>query len=130
MACNRSKTGRILAIAIRSLTASVTTAQTINDILVDALAPIRLDVIDESHRHNVPAGAESHFKLVIVTDAFEGKSLVARHRSINRLLVEQLEGSVHALGLHTHTPEEWAARGEQVPASPPCRGGSKAEKGH
>ena len=102
-------------------------ATTINDILVDSLAPVRLDVIDESHRHNVPEGAESHFKLVIVADAFEGKTLVARHRVINGLLAQQLAGSVHALGLHTHTPGEWEARGEHVPASPPCRSGSRAE---
>ncbi len=108
----------------------MSTAQTIHDILVDSLSPLRLDVIDESHQHNVPPGAESHFKLVVVSDVFEGKSLVARHRMINGLLAEQLAGSVHALGLHTHTPDEWAARGEQVPASPPCRGGSKAEGGH
>jgi BolA protein len=104
----------------------VSVAITINDILVDSLAPVHLDVIDESHRHNVPEGAESHFKLVIVADAFEGKTLVARHRVINTLLAQQLAGPVHALGLHTHTPEEWQARGESVPASPPCRGGGAA----
>lgn len=104
-------------------------ADQINDLVVDALAPIRLDVIDESHRHNVPEGAESHFKLVIVSDAFEGEGLVARHRRVNRLLAAQLDGPVHALGLHTHTPAEWAARGESVPPSPPCRGGSKRESG-
>ena len=102
-------------------------ATEINDILVEALAPVRLDVIDESHRHNVPAGAESHFKLVIVSDAFDGQGLVARHRGVNRLLAEQLAGPVHALGLHTHTPEEWEARGGNVPASPPCRGGARRE---
>ena len=102
-------------------------AAEINDLLVDALAPRRLDVIDESHRHNVPPGAESHFKLVIVADAFEGEGLVARHRRVNRLLADQLAGPVHALGLHTHTPAEWSARGESVPASPPCRGGAKRE---
>ena len=101
----------------------MTVANQINDIVVDALSPVRLDVIDESHRHNVPPGAESHFKLVIVSDAFEGEGLVARHRRVNRLLADQLAGPVHALGLHTHTPEEWRARGESVPASPPCRGG-------
>lgn len=102
-------------------------ADRINDTLVEALAPLRLDVLDESHRHNVPPGAESHFKVTIVSDAFEGDSLVARHRRVNRLLADELQGPVHALGLHTHTPREWAARGESVPASPPCRGGSAAE---
>jgi len=105
----------------------VSIASKINDLVVDALSPVRLDVIDESHRHNVPAGGESHFKLVVVSSAFEGEGLVARHRRLNRLLAEQLAGPVHALGLHTHTPEEWAARGESVPVSPPCRGGSRPD---
>jgi len=105
----------------------VSVATEINDIVVDALAPVRLDVIDESHRHNVPSGAESHFKLVIVSEAFAGEGLLARHRRVNRLLADQLSGPVHALGLHTHTPEEWRARGESVPPSPPCRGGAKRE---
>ena len=101
-------------------------ASEINDIIVDALQPVRLDVIDESHRHNVPEGAESHFKLVIVSNVFDGRGLVDRHRMVNKLLAQQLAGHVHALGLHTHTVAEWTQRGEQVPASPPCRGGSKA----
>lgn len=102
-------------------------ASHIHDTLVAALAPLRLDVVDESHRHNVPAGSESHFKLTIVSDAFAEQSMVARHRSVNKLLADQLAGPVHALGLHTHTPAEWAARGQSVPASPPCRGGSAAQ---
>lgn len=104
-------------------------ATQIHDTLVDALSPLRLDVIDESHRHNVPAGGESHFKLVIVAEAFEGKGLVARHREVNRLLAAELAGPVHALGLHTHTPAEWLARGESVPPSPPCRGGERRGTG-
>ena len=102
-------------------------ASQIHDTLVAALSPLRLDVVDESHRHNVPSGSESHFKLTIVSEAFADQSMVARHRSVNKLLAHQLTGPVHALGLHTHTPAEWAARGQSVPASPPCRGGSAAE---
>lgn len=104
-------------------------ASEIHDAVVEAFAPVHLDVINESDQHNVPPGSESHFKLVIVSDTFEGQGLVARHRSVNKLLGAQLEGPVHALGLHTHTAEEWAARGGTVPASPPCRGGMKRESG-
>lgn len=102
----------------------MSTAQTINDILVDALKPVYLDVINESDQHNVPKGSESHFKVVIVSDDFNGETLIKRHRSVNKLMAELLAGSIHALSLHTHTPEEWTARGGEVPASPPCRGGS------
>lgn len=92
--------------------------------LQTALQPQHLEVINESNNHNVPPGSESHFKLVVVTDEFKGKQLVARHRIINKLLASELAGPVHALALHTLTPEEWAATGS-APASPPCMGGSK-----
>jgi BolA family transcriptional regulator, general stress-responsive regulator len=102
-------------------------ATEINDIVVSDLAPVRLDVINESHMHNVPAGSESHFKLVIVSDAFSGKPLIARHRVVNKLLESQLKNDIHALSMHTYTPDEWEARGGDVPASPPCLGGKARE---
>lgn len=88
-------------------------------------APLHLAVENESHMHNVPAGSESHFRVVLVTEAFDGKPLVQRHRAVNRALAEQLQGAVHALALHTMTPEEWFDKGGSAPASPPCLGGGK-----
>lgn len=102
-------------------------ASEINDIVVQALAPIRLDVINESHMHNVPEGSESHFKLVVVSDAFEGDTLIKRHRKINKLLSAQLENDIHALSMHTYTTGEWRERGGEVPDSPPCLGGKARE---
>ncbi len=99
----------------------------INDLVVQELTPIRLDVLNESHMHNVPANSETHFKLVIVSEAFDGLSLIARHRTVNKLLAEQLQNGVHALSMHTYTSEEWAKRGGEVPTSPPCMGGKAAE---
>ncbi|QKT03267.1 BolA family transcriptional regulator [Ectothiorhodospiraceae bacterium 2226] len=90
----------------------------------EALHPQHLEVINESDNHNVPPGSESHFKLVVVSEAFAGKPLVARHRQINAVLAQELREDVHALALHTLTPEEWAARGG-APTSPPCLGGGK-----
>lgn len=101
----------------------MTTAETIEQKIRDALQPAHLDVINESHRHSVPANSETHFKLVIVSESFSDQSLVNRHRSINKLLAEQLSGGVHALALHTMTPDEWTARQHDVPDSPDCRGG-------
>lgn len=98
-----------------------------NDIRVklqSALQPQHLEVINESNNHNVPPGSESHFKVVIVSTEFNQKQLVARHRIINKILAAELAGPIHALALHTLTPEEWAATGT-APASPPCMGGSK-----
>ena len=100
-----------------------TVRASIADKLSVGLAPVHLEVLDESHMHNVPAGSESHFRVRVVTAAFEGKRLVQRHREVNSLLVELLQGPVHALALETHTPEEWEARGGAVAESPPCLGG-------
>ncbi|WP_445400371.1 BolA family protein [Zobellella sp. An-6] len=87
----------------------------------EALAPQHLEVINESYMHRVAPGSETHFKLVVVSDRFEGQRLLARHRALNSLLAEELAGGVHALALHTLTPAEWQARGG-VPDSPACRG--------
>ena len=100
--------------------------QRIQSKLQTELSPLHLEVIDESHMHSVPEGAESHFKLVVVSEAFAGKGLVNRHRQVNRLLSDELQGGLHALALHTMTPEEWFEKGGAVPASPECMGGSKA----
>ena len=105
----------------------MTIADQINDIIVDSLAPLRLDVINESHQHNVPKGSESHFKLLIISDDFAGKNLITRHRSVNNLLSDLLKNEIHALSMHTHTPQEWHDRGESVPESPPCMGGKARE---
>lgn len=92
----------------------------------EALAPLHLEVVDESHMHSVPEGAESHFKLLVVSERFAGQGLVARHRTLNRLLREEFAGGLHALALHTWTPEEWFEKGGSAPESPLCLGGSKA----
>ncbi|MBK5967514.1 MULTISPECIES: BolA family protein [Thiorhodovibrio] len=99
----------------------------IEEILSQQTAPEHLAVIDESHMHAVPAGAESHFKLVVVSEAFAGESLIKRHRRINGLLREEFDQGLHALAIHAFTPAEWRERGQDAPASPKCRGGSKAK---
>ena len=97
--------------------------QTIINKLEKALSPQHLEVIDESHMHNVPDGSESHFKVVIVSDEFNDKMLVARHRLVNRALEQELKGQIHALALHAMTMEEWFEKGKAA-ESPPCEGGS------
>jgi BolA protein len=99
--------------------------------LREALAPRHLEVLDESGRHAVPPGSESHFRLRIVASVFEGRRLLDRHRLVNRLLAAELEAGVHALALETLTPAEWtardgaAARGRAGRESPPCLGGDR-----
>jgi BolA protein len=87
-----------------------------------AFDPVFLEVVDESYRHNVPAGSESHFKVVLVSDRFAGERFLNRHRLIYGVLTEELAGSVHALALHTYTHKEWEGLQDTVVASPPCRG--------
>ena len=93
--------------------------------LTKGLQPSHVDEINESNNHNVPPGSESHFKVMIVTDAFEGKMLVARHRMINDILADELQHKIHALALHTYTPAEWEEVNGNAPPSPPCLGGGK-----
>lgn len=98
--------------------------QEIHDLLVDAFAPVELQVINESSGHNVPPGSETHFKVVIVSERFEGDGLVAKHRKVHGALAAPLEAGVHALSIVAHTPAQWSEKGGVIPASPPCRGGA------
>jgi BolA protein len=91
-----------------------------------ALAPAHLEVRNESGMHNVPPGAESHFKVVVVSAAFAGQPPVVRHRLVNTAVRDELRDRVHALSISAFTPEEWRERGGSVRESPECRGGSKA----
>ncbi len=76
------------------------------------LAPAHLDVIDESHLHAGHAGArpggETHYRLDIVSAAFEGKSRVERHRLVNGLLAPAFARGLHALAMRARTPTEAA----------------------
>ena len=101
--------------------------QTIEEKIRNALDLVHLEVINESHMHSVPPGSESHFKLVIVSPAFETLNRVQRHQTVNGLLAEELAGPVHALSMETHTAGEWQQRGGQRMQSPACHGGSKAD---
>lgn len=93
--------------------------------LTQAFAPSHLNVINESFMHNVPPGSESHFKLVIVSDKFEGARLIARHRQVNQVLADELANHIHALSMHTYTADEWKEQNQIAPDSPMCLGGSK-----
>jgi BolA protein len=95
--------------------------------VAEALAPAHLDVINESHMHSVPPGSESHFKLVIVSDRFDGLSRVKRHQTVNGILAKELSEDIHALSMETLTAEEWERRGHTTFDSPACLGGGKAD---
>lgn len=99
--------------------------QQIEQKIQQALQPDFLEVINESHMHNVAPNSESHFKVTVVSEQFKGKMLIARHRQINGILSEELNGQIHALALHTMTPDEYMERAGKVADSPQCMGGGK-----
>lgn len=92
----------------------MTVAETIRRILTDALAPDRLEIIDDSHRHVGHAGArpegETHFTVEIVAAQFAGRSRVDRQRLVYAALADLMRERVHALALRTLTPDEDRAR--------------------
>ena len=92
-------------------------AETIKQKLQRAFASVSVEVIDESHRHEGHAGArpggESHFRIRVVSAAFEGLTRVARQRAVNDVLKSELRGPVHALAMTTLTPKEAAAEGRE-----------------
>lgn len=93
--------------------------------LTDTFEPSYLSVVNESYMHNVPVGSESHFKVVIVSEKFEGLRLIARHRQVNQTLAEELSNHIHALSMHTYTEQEWQQHNQIAPDSPMCMGGDK-----
>ncbi|SMF07926.1 transcriptional regulator, BolA protein family [Alteromonadaceae bacterium Bs31] len=95
--------------------------------LQESLEPSYLELLNESHMHAVPENSETHFKLTLVSDKFEGLAPVKRHQMIYALLETQMSNGVHALALHLYTPAQWAKRQESSPESPQCMGGSKAQ---
>ncbi|GAM69910.1 cell division protein BolA [Vibrio sp. JCM 19236] len=84
--------------------------QTIERKLNQTFSPHHLQVINESHMHNVPPGSESHFKVVIVSDKFDDLRLIARHRLVNSALSDEFAQGLHALSMHTLTKDEWSEK--------------------
>ncbi|MFT5887625.1 MAG: BolA protein [Zhongshania sp.] len=108
---------------------AVSVQDTIHSKIQSALQPSHLEVTNESYMHSVPPNSETHFKLVIVAEAFSTQRKVARQQKVYQLLAEELAGPVHALAMHTYSPDEWQQRAAAAPVSPDCLGGSKREQG-
>ncbi|MGA1207631.1 MAG: BolA family protein [Litorivicinaceae bacterium] len=90
------------------------------------LQPSHFELANESHGHNVAKGSETHFRAVIVSDAFSGQSRVKRHQQVYQAATEALSQGVHALAMQCFTPEEWAQSPLRL-TSPPCHGGMKKD---
>ena len=98
-------------------------AATIETKLTAELSPERLRIDNDSSRH-AGLASESHFRLIVVAEAFDGCSLVARQRLVYACLADELAGPVHALQMKCLTPAEYqAADGDVTLQAPPCGGG-------
>jgi len=102
----------------------MTMQQTIESRLNSSFSIEHLAIENESHLHNVAPGSELHFKVTIVSEDFSELMLIKRHRLVNKALQQELQ-NIHALALHTMTPDEWVSRAGRVADSPQCRGGGK-----
>lgn len=85
-------------------------AEQIDQILTQALKPVEIQVVDESHLHAGHAGArpegETHFSVRVVSEAFRGKSRIECHRMINECLANLLHNRVHALRIKASSPDD------------------------
>ena len=83
--------------------------EAIRERLQAALAPQALDVVDESHKHAGHEGARDgrgHFAVRVVSAAFEGEHLLARHRRVYDALGTLMQTDIHALSLKAQAPSE------------------------
>jgi BolA family transcriptional regulator, general stress-responsive regulator len=82
----------------------------IRESLMLALRPTRLDLVNESDLHaghrSSPGSGESHFRVLVVSERFQGKSRIERHRMVNEALATELREGVHALAIKALAPGE------------------------
>ena len=101
--------------------------------LTQAFSPTLLRVVDDSARHAGHAGAqpggETHYNVLLVSEAFRGMSRVARSRAVHAALEAEFAGGMHALSLMLRTPEEAASRSSRrANSSVWCRHRSQSGK--
>ena len=94
--------------------------------LLQQCSPSHLEILNESSGHGgYFPGKESHFKVVIVSEAFEGLRLVQRHQKVYAAAGDLLAPNrIHALAIHAYLPQEWQG---QAPDSPECAHAPKSE---
>ncbi|HEX9473011.1 MAG TPA: BolA family protein [Steroidobacteraceae bacterium] len=85
-----------------------TRVERIKALLHERLHPVQLQIRDDSAAHagHVGGGGKGHFRVLIVSEVFSGKTLVQRHRLVHDALAPLLESDIHALVLRTRSPDE------------------------
>lgn len=110
--------------SLSATTAQFPVAEAIRTKLQETFQPVHLEVINESHMHNVPKNSETHFKVVVVSTKFDKIRMpLQRHRLVNGTLQAELDGPVHALSIVAKSPAQWDASSGVIPPSPNCQGG-------
>jgi len=83
--------------------------------LEQAFAPVHFELLDDSQSHAGHPGAVQsgggHFYATIVSEAFEGKSLVARHRLVYQALGDLMNAEIHAFSMKVFSPSEYQSKG-------------------
>lgn len=92
--------------------------------LISSFSPLHLEVLNESYKHKVPEGSETHFKIQIVSKSFDNLNLIARHRLIYSCLDVELKTGVHALALDCKTENQWIENKVFNSTNIPCKGKS------
>jgi BolA family transcriptional regulator, general stress-responsive regulator len=100
--------------------------QAIENKIASQLKPSHFEILNESHMHSSGLGAESHFKVLVVSDQFFGMNRVQRQQKVYGLLSQELQSGVHALSLRLLTQSEWKQGGAQGFQSPACQSHKKS----
>lgn len=99
-------------------------ARVIEDKIKNNLTVEYFELVNESYKHAVPEGAESHFKLILVSNDFLNLNRVQRQKKIYSMFENEMKNGLHALSMRLLTVDEWKARGANF-ATPNCLGGGK-----
>jgi len=83
--------------------------QMIRECLQSALSPLRIEIVDDSHKHAGHAGAQGggHFSVTLVAEIFAGEKPLQRHRRVYDALGSAMHKDIHALSIRAYTPQEF-----------------------
>jgi stress-induced morphogen len=92
---------------------------TIRKKIEEAFRPSFLEIENESQKHHRPPGSETHFRVVIVSEKFEGLSRVDRQRKVSGLFKIEFDEGLHAFSQKTFTPTEWESSKDKLTLTTP-----------
>jgi stress-induced morphogen len=82
----------------------------IQEILQEKYSPLKLEIINDSEKHSVAPGSETHFRIFVVSEKFIGKTKVQTHQEIYKLFLNEMgdkhKNMLHSLSIVTKTPDQ------------------------